>query len=109
MSWLFRSSAPAQPWADLLAQERARYDALLEKYHALKLAGAAEPVVGAPVPKAEPDPVLAAIRLAARGDAGLSHAMLQQVTRDRRAGLPDEFIINQIEAGVPVYLDGVPE
>lgn len=47
------SRAALEAWRERAVAAEARYDALLEKYHALKLAGAAvpkAPVIPAPVP-----------------------------------------------------------
>ena len=88
--------------------ERIRYDALLDKYHALKLVGAAVPVT--PSPPREPrehDPIAAAIYARAGGDRRLIRAMGQFAKDQRTMGAGIEEILTQIEQGV-LDDDGVP-
>lgn len=82
-----------------------RCDALLEKYHALKLMGAEAPAPRVVLEKREPDPVVLAVNAAGRSPAVRS-LMLQQAKRDRAAGMDDTEIIDRIERGTGV--DGVP-
>lgn len=86
----------------------ARYDALLEKYQALKVAGAVE----APKPPAfveaatvtqrlKDDPMLPLIANRSGGNLRLRAMMLRQLEADRAANVSDA----DIEAGI---LNGVP-
>jgi hypothetical protein len=95
----------------LLGNEQTRYDALLEKYHALKLQGAEPlPPMGSLVygPRT-PDPdaefkVLIAEQ--AGTDLRQRAVMLRQLRQDRLDGVSPEEIRRAIERGV--QSDGVP-
>lgn len=84
-----------------LKSEMARYDALLSKYHALKLQGAV--IVGPPVPieRKEQDEVMRRVNILSVGKPGLRAQMLRQVESDRKLhGMNDVEIMQRIEAGV---------
>jgi hypothetical protein len=86
-----------------------RYDALLEKYHALKLQGAEAPppVTQYPPRTAEPDDELKAlIAEQAGGDLRRRAIILRQLRQDRADGVSPEEIRRQIEQGIQA--DGVP-
>jgi hypothetical protein len=90
-------------------RERDRYDALLDKYHALKLNGATipEPVVTAQ--KKEPDPLVQTINVLSAGKPGLRAQMMAQLAADRRNPLMDDAdILQRIQQGNPAYEEGVP-
>lgn len=90
-----------------LAAERERYDALLEKYHALKLAGASTPEPTVAHDRPTPDPLMQAITLRAAGNPQLRATMLRQLAEDRRNPLlSDMDIERRIQDGIAV--DGVP-
>lgn len=89
-------------------EERARYDALLEKYHALKLQGAVAVEPQTPIARKEVDEVTQRINVLSAGKPGLRAQMLKQVQSDRLLnGLNDIEILQRIEAGVTTD-DGVP-
>jgi hypothetical protein len=89
--------------------ETARYDNLLEKYHALRLQGA-EPSI--PVPqytpmKSEPfDEMKALIADISGSDLRKRAMMLRQLAQDRADGVPAEEIETRIRTGVQA--EGVP-
>lgn len=89
-------------WAlrEEVSKERSRYDNLLEKYHALKIQGAAPEPAPPPVmtPKA-PDPVYEAITAAAGADRGLRASMSREAQRYRAMHIPDIEIIRRIQGG----------
>lgn len=89
-----------------------RFDALLEKYHALKVDGAVsvEPLTAtAPVPVAvqsAADDMKARIADKCGSNLKLRGIMLRQLAADRAAGLDDDTIRNAIETGYES--EGVP-
>jgi hypothetical protein len=94
-----------------LATERDRYDALLEKFTALRVAGAIE------IPKVQPVPVIDGgyekrdelkelIGEVCGSDYAKRKVMLRQVAVDRAAKMEDDVIRAAILAGVQT--DGVP-
>lgn len=100
-----------QSHADLLAERAAsdaarieadtRYNALLEKFTALRLAGA---VVPEPVPlpiERKRDPCAEAIMAKAGRDTHLQQMMFEQLGKDRRAGKSDDAILVEIQTGEP--------
>lgn len=91
-----------QAYADRLLGEietwRSRYDALLEKYHALKASGAAPEL--SPLTRPERDPVIDAITYKAGTDSKLRSIMIQAAMAQRAADKSDEEIIKQIESGI---------
>lgn len=90
-----------------IASWRIRYEALLDKYHALKLSGASvpEPTPTLLIPAF--DPVLAAITAKAGPDRKLRAMMSREAIQSRAAGVPDIEIIQAIEQGVTVDEEGV--
>lgn len=93
-----------------LDAERARYDALLDKYHALKFVGATIPEPVRPLERKDPDPLMQAINVLSAGKPGLRTTMMQQLATDRANPLLDDAdILQRIQSGVSVYDDeGVP-
>lgn len=84
---------------EALALADRRYQDLLDKYHALKLQGAAEPVAPiAPAPRPI-DPIMQEIAAQCGGNTAKRGLMLRQVARDRKAGLDDEVILSRIRQG----------
>lgn len=78
-----------------------RFDALLEKYHALKLAGASVPEPKAePQPPKEPDPVTSAIIARAGKSQALRKHYYEFVNEQRKEGVPDDEIAHAILTGV---------
>jgi dihydrodipicolinate synthase/N-acetylneuraminate lyase len=92
---------------DAVEHERSRYDALLEKYHALKLQGGGEAVVRAPLPAASPDEVAQAIALKAGTDPALRRHLEQYAKAQRLKRTADSDIVDSIlnwlddDEGVP--------
>src|SRR4026207_1646420 len=85
----------------LLTAERLRYYDLLEKYHALKLAGASVPEPKPePLPAKEPDPVTAAIISRSGKSAQLRKHYYDFVTEQRKQGVSDDEIAHAILTGV---------
>lgn len=89
-------------------EQRARYDALLDKYHALRVAGA-NPAAPAPEPqaKAAPDPVTQAMIARGAGNRALMKHYAQYVTEERAKGTTEATIAANILAGETME-DGVP-
>lgn len=81
--------------------ERARYDALLEKYHALKVVGAAPEVIRAPIEAPEPDPVTQAILARSHGNARLYQHHVAFANRQRALGIDETNIALAIQIGMP--------
>lgn len=107
MKWPLRQSARPVVDRDLYDALAVRYDALLEKYHALKLQGANAPVERPKLEPATQDIVTAAIHaraakvpLAARVQA--VHAMQAWVNEQRAAGASDNELLFDLERGVEV-------
>lgn len=86
---------------------QARYDLLLERYHALKLQGASQPEPAATLERPAFDPVQAAITAKAGPDRKLRALMGREAAQARTLGIPDDEIIRQIESGVEID-DGIP-
>jgi hypothetical protein len=76
-----------------------RYDTLLEKYHALKVAGATVPGPVAPPLIPVPDRVMQAILKKAGGSRALRKHYADYVTAQRHAGEDDVTIAQAILAG----------
>lgn len=96
----------AREWSRLCSDMNARevetsrrYDALLEKYHALKVAGAAAPP--APAQPREVDAVTQAIIAMSRGRPLLYQHYATYVTKARALGVDDETIAKAIIEGEP--------
>ncbi len=89
--------------ATLLGQVNAaaeRYDALLEKYHALRQQGFAQPVPERPMVHREPDAILTAIyRIPASRDPNVRAKMVSQARADEAMGVPADEIIARIQRG----------
>lgn len=103
------ADARAAAAAELLASERRRYDSLLDKFTALRVAGAVpEPkaVEAAPIGPLAADPLRALIHERAGSDYRLRAMMLRQLEADRRDGVDEDAITARIEMGVQA--DGVP-
>jgi hypothetical protein len=104
-----------QAWVQIRAERtiaETRYDALLEKYHALKLQGAEAPPTIADLPlgvSRGPDPD-AELKLLIAEQAGTDlrrrGMMLRQLRQDRADGVSPEEIRRSIERGV--QSDGIP-
>lgn len=78
-------------------QERRRFDALLEKYHALKLAGAGESAPATkPLQRSAPDPVAEVIADRAGPNPRLRTQLTLFAASERRNGVPDLEIAKQI-------------
>lgn len=95
--------------SETLREERARYDALFEKYHALRVEGANIPLPAAP--KAEPSAVMQAI--IAKSGRGANARILRKhyedyVNLQRAANIPEEEIAAAIRAGEDATEWGVP-
>lgn len=87
-------------WTDALHHERAQYAALLARYHALKLQGAATPEPERVIPAKPIDLVLSAINDASAGkDAKVRVGMIRQAAVDKEAGLKETDIILRIQRG----------
>jgi hypothetical protein len=81
----------------LLEEEKARYADLLEKYHALKLQGAATPppmVQG--LAKRADDPIMDAISLAAGTDQERRRYLGNWVKQERMKGREQEAIVHDL-------------
>lgn len=77
----------------------AQYDALLEKYHALKVKGAA-PETAIPVLETKAyDPIADAITRKAGANLQLRGLMGRRATREQAAGVPVMTIVEHIESG----------
>ncbi len=92
-----------------LEVERARYDALFEKYDGLKVQGAVAPI--APLERKESDALDQAVSRAVVGlPPNLRRAAYAQLATDRKAiaaGFADEDeVLHRIEHGIPT--EGVP-
>jgi hypothetical protein len=111
---LFAPTVPLAFHESAMAAERARYDALLDKYQSLKMAGAADvlrnepclPSPTAPLPRQESDDMLAMIDMIASGNLQMRKRMLRQLAFDRAAHVDEETIRNAIANGVSG--NGVP-
>lgn len=110
----FHDAMVASMRADMAA-ERARYDALLDKFTALRMVGAvAAPgnaewtMTSVPSPVAAPphDKMLALIDAKAGNNTRIRGMMLRQLAADRAANVSDEDIRAGIMNGVPG--NGVP-
>ena len=98
-------------YEDALAQRdaaQARYDALLEKYHALKLAGAAEPAPApAPLPRTKATAVDEVIGAVAGSNSRLRKQLKDFAVAQRFAGSDEQEIAHALlnwqedDAGVP--------
>lgn len=89
--------------------ERARYDSLLEKFCAIKMAGGELPEPVIPREKKEPDAAVQVINALSAGKPGLRAQMMKQLTLDRASTLIDEVdILQRIEMGVVNDDEGVP-
>jgi hypothetical protein len=76
---------------------RARYDALLEKYHALKVIGASEPAAPAkPLQRSKPDPVAEVIADRAGPNGRLRSQLTLFAASERRNGTPELEIAKSI-------------
>lgn len=82
----------------------ARYDALLDKYHALRLVGGVSPQ---PVAERRDDPVSQAIIAKARGNPALYAHYASYVATQRAMRIPEDSIVQSILRGVDDDL-GVP-
>ena len=86
----------------------ARYDALLEKYHALRLAGQAVPEPApAPLPERERDPIADVIGVVAGSNATLRRQLVAHARRKRAEGEDETDIVHGLlnweedDSGVP--------
>lgn len=86
--------------------ERRRFDDLLSRYHALKLAGGAVPDVLPP--QAPPDPVLLAISRKAGANRVLRTHYARLAHELRAKQMTDEEIVAKIEAGDDAAAFGIP-
>jgi hypothetical protein len=83
-----------------LTAERVRYDALLQKFTALRLAGAVEPPpVQPPQSAAKPDPVMQAIILKAKNNILLRNHYVAYVAEQRALRVSEEDIAAAIMLG----------
>lgn len=88
--------------------ERLRFDALMEKFCAIKIAGGEIPESVVPRERKEPDAAVMQINMLSSGRPGLRAQMMKQLNMDRASNLFDEVEIQQrIEMGV-VADEGVP-
>lgn len=101
----FRVSSSA--WAEQATALIRSYDALLEKYHALKLQGAAKPEPVPALPKREPDPVTQAVIAMAQGRPALYAHYNSHVAKRRAEGAEEAEIAKEILTGVEDDM-GVP-
>jgi len=109
-----RETARANAWwdkalalLDKLARADVRYDALLDKFTTLRLAGAVEPVVyTAPVPRPV-DALEVLIGQESGGDVRKRAFMIKQLRKDRASGMSDDEIARRIINGQSVE-DGIP-
>lgn len=97
----------AEAWKEQANRECDKYESLLDKYHALKIQGAAVPEEPQKLAPTNMDPVMCAITAKAGPDRKLRAMMSRQAMLARAAGIPDMEIIQQIEQGVSVD-DGIP-
>lgn len=96
----------ARQTVELDQRWQARYDALLDKYHALKVSGASVPEPAPTLQHPDYDPVQAAITAKAGPDRKLRAMMRREAMQSRAAGIPDIEIIQAIEQGVTVDMEG---
>lgn len=90
------------------AEDRKRYDSLLEKFCAMKLAGGVIVDTPAPIERKEQDEVTRRLNILSVGRPGLRAQMLRQVESDRTLhGMSDIAILQRIEAGVTAD-EGIP-
>lgn len=102
-------TARAEAWREQALKDCARHDTLLEKYHALKVSGAAPAEPHPTLTRPEFDPVLAAITAKAGPDRKLRAMMSREAMEARRLGMPDHEIVAQIERGVELDMEeGIP-
>ena len=94
-------SQHSRAWEDLARDFSNRFDALLEKYHALRTQGA-NPAEPKPEPRAapEPDPVTQAILARAGKSQALRKHYYDFVSEQRRDGVSDDEIAHAILTGV---------
>lgn len=98
---LHRTENGAQHWMNRGDAIEARFDSLLEKFCAMKLAGGVIADTPAPIERKEQDEVTRRINILSVGRPGLRAQMLRQVESDRTLhGLDDIAILQRIEAGV---------
>ena len=92
----------------VIANDRARYDTLLEKFTALRLAGAAEPapIIVPPAPRPV-DALEVLIGQESGGDFRKRAFMIKQLRKDRASGMSDDEIARRIINGQSVE-DGIP-
>lgn len=86
-----------------------RYDALLDRYHALKLAGATPeptPAEVVPVPPRVEDEARTLISEVCGNNYAKRSMMLKQLAMDRADGKDEDAILSAIRNGIPT--DGVP-
>lgn len=93
---------------------RLEYDALLNRYHALKLQGATLPEVVVPRERKEIDPLTQAVLDASRGKPPhIRNAMMKQLEQDRHAvelgHLEVSDVLRRIENGFASDDAGLPE
>lgn len=92
--------------------QRTRYDMLLEKYHALKLQGAAIPEPQPTLPKRERDPLIEAINAKAGSNHFLRARMIERLRTDRvlieRGELTEQQVLENIRNGEPTPEMEVP-
>jgi hypothetical protein len=79
-----------------LEAERALTQSLLEKYHALRLAGGAAPVAMTPLPAKPRDDVQDAIELQAGSDTMLARHLQRWAKRQKLDGVEELAIVKQI-------------
>lgn len=87
--------------------DRQRYETLLDKYHELRLRGGATVEPAPVIVRPEFDPVQAAITAKAGPDKRLRAMMSREAMQSRAAGIPDIEIIQAIEQGITVDMEGV--
>lgn len=118
MPWVAQSTLD-QLRADVLAERAAldaarntadaRYADLLEKYHALRVAGANTADAAPPrAERAEPDPVTQAIIKRSGGNPLLRKHYAEYVRDQRSAGTADEDIAKSILEGQSLVDEGIP-
>lgn len=88
--------------------ERRRFDDLLEKYHALKLQGAAVPEPAPKLPEYAPDPIQLAISRKAGANRTLRTHYAQEAHRMKAQHVSVEEIVATIDAGDDATAWGVP-
>lgn len=93
---------------DEVTNLRVERDAVLDKYHALKLQGASTPEPKPTLERPTYDPVMGAITAKAGGDRRLRATMSRQAMSDRALGVPEQEIIQRIEQGVTLEDEGIP-